>query len=107
MDIVDKQFVHQLNNIQLHRLNTKLDHMIFLNMNKALNFITENNIQPEALFSLVEKVRTMDLSDEISIRKVIKEVSTLVNKPIDKAKENKIVREILKNGINDNLFNMI
>ncbi len=76
-------------------------------MNKALNFITENNIQPEALFSLVEKVRTMDLSDEIAIRKVIKEVSTLVNKPIDKAKENKIVREILKNGINDNLFNMI
>ena len=63
-------------------------------MNKALNFITENNIQPEALFSLVEKVRTMDLSDEIAIRKVIKEVSTLVNKPIDKAKENKIVREI-------------
>ena len=76
-------------------------------MNKALNFITENNIQPEALFSLVEKVRTMDLSDEIAIRNVIKEVSTLVNKPIDKAKENKIVREILKNGINDNLFNMI
>lgn len=76
-------------------------------MNKALNFITENNIQPEALFSLVERVRTMDLSDEQSIRKVIKEVSNLVNKPIDKNQENKIVKEILKNGINDNLFNMI
>lgn len=76
-------------------------------MNKALNFISENNIQPEALFALVEKVRVMDLSDEASIRKVIKEVSQLVNKPIDKAQENKIVREILKNGINDNLFNMI
>lgn len=78
-----------------------------MNMNKALNFISENNIQPEALFALVEKVRVMDLSDEASIRKVIKEVSQLVNKPIDKAQENKIVREILKNGINDNLFNMI
>lgn len=76
-------------------------------MNKALNFISENNIQPEALFALVEKVRTMDLSDEQSIRKVIKEVSILVNKPIDKAQENKIVREVMKNGINDNLFNMI
>ena len=76
-------------------------------MNKALNFISENNIQPEALFALVEKVRTMDLSDEQSIRKVIKEVSILVNKPIDKAQENKIVREVMKNGINDNLFNLL
>lgn len=76
-------------------------------MNKALKFISENNIQPEALFALVERVRTMDLSDEVAIRKVIREVSTLVNKPIDKAQENKIVREIMKNGVNENLFNMI
>lgn len=76
-------------------------------MNKALSFMAENNIQPEALFGLVERVRNMDLSDEVSIRKVIREVSQLVNKPIDKNQENKIVREIMKNGINDNLFNMI
>lgn len=76
-------------------------------MNKVLNFISDNNIQPEALFALVEKVRTMNLSDEQAIRKVIKEVSILVNKPIDKAQENKIVREIMKNGVNENLFNMI
>lgn len=76
-------------------------------MNKVLNFISENNIQPEALFSLVEKVQTMDLSDEQSIRKVIREVSVLANRPVDKNQENKIVNEIMKNGINDNLFNLI
>lgn len=76
-------------------------------MNKILNFISENNIQPEALFSLVEKVQTMDLSDEQSIRKVIREVSILANRPVDKNQENKIVNEIMKNGINDNLFNYI
>ena len=54
-----------------------------------------------------EIVKNMDLSNEDSIRKVIREVSKLANKPIDKVQENKIVREILKNGINDNLFNMI
>lgn len=75
-------------------------------MNKAFDFIAKNNIQPEALFTLVEEVRTMDLNDENSIRKVIKKVSKLVNKPIDKAQENKIIREIMKNGINDNLFNL-
>lgn len=78
-----------------------------MNINKALNFMADNNIEPNKVFELVEKVRTMDLNDETSIRKVIKEVSILVNKPIDKVQENKIVKEIMKNGINDNLFNLI
>ena len=78
-----------------------------MNINKAMSFISENNIKLEELFELVEKVRTMDLSDEVSIRKIIKDVSKLANKPIDKAQENKIVREIMQNGINDNLFNYL
>ena len=32
-------------------------------------FITDNNIQPEAVFELVEKVKTMDLSDENNTQK--------------------------------------
>ena len=76
-------------------------------MNKALNFIAENNIQPEALFALVDKVQRMDLSDEASIRKVIKSVAELANRRIDKAQEDRIVREILKNGVNENLFEML
>ena len=78
-----------------------------MNISKAMSFISEHNIKPEELFELVEKVRTMDLSDEVSIRKIIKDVSKLANKPIDKAQENKIVREIMQNGINDNLFNYL
>ena len=78
-----------------------------MNISKAMSFISENNIKPEELFELVEKVRTMDLSDEVSIRKIIKDVSKLANKPIDKAQENKIVSEIMQNGINDNLFNYL
>lgn len=76
-------------------------------MNKALNFIAENNIQPEALFALVDKVQRMDLNDEASIRKVIKSVAELANRRIDKAQEERIVREILKNGVNENLFEML
>lgn len=78
-----------------------------MNINNIMNFVSENNISPEAVFELVEKVRLMDLSDEQSIRKVIRDVAKLANKPIDKAQENKIVREIMANGINDNLFNLI
>jgi hypothetical protein len=81
--------------------------VIKLNFNKALQFITDNNIQPEAVFELVEKVKSMDLSNEENIRNVIKDVSKLAGKPIDKAQEDNIVREIMKNGVNDNLFNML
>lgn len=76
-------------------------------MNKVLNFISENNIEPSSLFQLVEKVQTMDLSSDESIRKVVRDVSKLANRPISQQQENKIVQEIMKNGINDNLFNMI
>ncbi len=78
-----------------------------MNFNKALQFITDNNIQPEAVFELVEKVKTMDLSNEENIRNVIRDVSKLAGKPIDKVQEDNIVREIMKNGVNDNLFNML
>ncbi|CDC69615.1 MAG TPA: hypothetical protein DCR62_03430 [Acholeplasmatales bacterium] len=78
-----------------------------MNLNKIMNFISENNIQPEAVFALVEKVRQMDLNNEESIRQVIRDVSKIAGKSLDKAEENKLVRDILTNGINENLFDAI
>ena len=75
-------------------------------MNKVLNFIAENNIEPSAVFELVEKVQKMDLSSDESIRKVVRDVAKLANRPITEQQENKIVQEIMRNGINDNLFIM-
>lgn len=76
-----------------------------MNLNKVMNFISENNIQPDAVFALVEKVRYMDLNDEASIRQVIKDVSVLAGKNLDKAEENKLVRDIMTKGVNENIFN--
>ena len=78
-----------------------------MNLNKIMNFISENNIQPEAVFAWVEKVRQMDLNNEESIRQVIRDVSKIAGKSLDKAEENKLVRDILTNGINENLFDAI
>lgn len=78
-----------------------------MNMNKAFEFIAEHDIKPEVIFSLVEKVRNMDLSDESNIREIIQEVSKIANKPIDKTMENKIVQDIQKNGVNDKLFDYL
>ena len=69
-----------------------------MNFNKVLQFLADNNIQPAELFALVEKVRTMDLSDEEAIRNVIREVAKVANRPLDKAQENRIVKDIMKNG---------
>ncbi len=76
-------------------------------MNKALNFIAENNIQPEVLFDLVDKVGRMDLSNEDNIRQIINSVSIMANKKIDKSQEDRIVREILNNGVNESIFDML
>ena len=76
-----------------------------MNFNNVLNFIAENNIEPEQVFNLVEKVKRMDLSKENNIRDVIHEVCLLTNKSISKAKEDEIVRKVLENGINEDLLN--
>lgn len=78
-----------------------------MNINKAFNFIAQNNVNPEDIFALVDKIKDMDLTDENSIRKVIRDVAKIANKPIDKYQENQMVRDIMKNGVNDNLFNML
>ena len=78
-----------------------------MNMNRIFNFIAENNISPNDVFELVEKVKKLDLNNEQNIRMVIRDVSKLANKPIDSNKENQIVREIKQNGVTENLFNFV
>ncbi|CCY07210.1 bH1641 protein [Coprobacillus sp. CAG:698] len=78
-----------------------------MNLGKVLNLITENNINPEDVFKLVDKVKTMDLKNEDNIRDVIHEVSKIDNKPIDAEKENALVKKILSDGLNEDLINMI
>lgn len=77
-----------------------------MNFGNILNFIAENNIEPEQVFNLVEKVKTMDLNNETNIREIIHEVSLLTNKPVSKAKEDEIVKKVLQNGISEDLLNM-
>ena len=74
---------------------------------KIFDLISENNINPEDVFKLVEKVKSMDMKNEANIRSVIHDVSKLTNKSIDKNKEDKLVKKILSGGINDDLLNLL
>ncbi len=77
-----------------------------MNFNNILNFIAENNIEPEQVFNLVEKVKSTDLSNENNIRDIIHEVCLMTNRKITKQKEDEIVRKVMDNGINEDLLNM-
>lgn len=78
-----------------------------MNFGKVLNLIAQNNIDPEKVFEIVEKVKNADLKDESTIRGLIKEISVLANKQIDKEQEDKLVKKILNDGVNEDLFEMI
>lgn len=78
-----------------------------MNFGKLFNFISENNINPEEIFSLVDKVKTSDLKDEKNIRSIIHEVSKIAGKPIDKSKEDALVRKILSDGVSEDIIDML
>ena len=78
-----------------------------MNFGKLFNFISENDINPEEIFNLVERVKTTDLKDETNVRNVIHEVSKIAKKPIDKQKEDALVKKILSDGVNEDIIDMI
>lgn len=77
-----------------------------MNFTNILNFIAENNIEPEQVFNLVEKIKRTNLSDENNIRDIIHEVAKISNREVSKQKEDEIVKKVMQNGINEDLLNM-
>ena len=43
-----------------------------MNFGKIMDLISENNINPEDVIRLVEKVKNSDLSDEHNVRSIVK-----------------------------------
>lgn len=78
-----------------------------MNFGKLFNFISENNINPEEIFSLVDKVKNSNLKDEQNIRSIIHEVSKIAGKPIDKHKEDLLVKKILSDGVSEDIIDML
>ena len=76
-----------------------------MNFGKILDLISKNNVDPEKVFLLVDKIKNSDLSNEDTIRGIIKEVALLTGKTIDKLQEDAIVKKVQKDGINESLLN--
>lgn len=78
-----------------------------MNFGNVFKLISDHDINPDDVFRLVEKVKTMDMKNEGNVRSLIHDVSRLARKEISKEKEDKLVRKILNDGINDDVLNMI
>lgn len=78
-----------------------------MNFGKVLDYISENNINPDDIFLLVEKVKNSNLKDEKTVRAIIKEASVLAKKEIDPLKEDALVKRIINDGISEDLLNLI
>ena len=78
-----------------------------MNFGKIMDMISENNINPEDVIRLVEKVKNSDLKDENNVRCIIKEASKLAHKQVDPLKEDALVKKIMSDGVSEDLLKYI
>lgn len=75
-----------------------------MNIGKIFDLIAKNNINPDDVFSLVEKIKTADLDDEATLRSIIKEASQISGRKVDPLQEDVIVNKIKRDGITEELL---
>lgn len=57
------------------------------------------NINPDDIYQIADSVKHANFSDEKTVRNLIRQLSSMANKPISKEKEDKIVEAIVKNKL--------
>lgn len=77
-----------------------------MNFGKIMQIIAQNNINPEDIFSLVERIKNSNLKDENNLRQIIHDVSKIAGKKIDKYQEDQLVKKILTDGIGEDVFDL-
>ena len=63
------------------------------------NFEKKTGVKMDDVMRLVQSLRGADLSDERTVRQVIKKVSRLANKPVSRSTEDKIVKAIRSGNV--------
>ncbi|MBK3494918.1 stage VI sporulation protein F [Viridibacillus sp. YIM B01967] len=58
----------------------------------------KTGVPMEDVFALANAIQYVDFQDEQQVRKIIRKVSKLANKPVSKELEEKIVASIMKDG---------
>ncbi|WP_010095925.1 stage VI sporulation protein F [Ornithinibacillus scapharcae] len=56
-------------------------------------------INPNDIFKVADSVKNADFSDEKTVRRLVRQLAKMANKPISKEKEDKIVKSITNNKV--------
>ncbi len=74
------------------------------NFGSILDQISSNsNIDKNMIFKIVDSIKNADLSDEKVIRKLIRDISKMANKPVSKELEDSLVKKIKEDGVPSSL----
>ena len=78
-----------------------------MDISKVLSLLNDKNIDKKEVFALVDAVKYMDLTDEATIKNLIKRASTLAKKEITPELEIKLVEKIKKEGIGPGIIDLL
>ncbi|GIO28463.1 stage VI sporulation protein F [Ornithinibacillus bavariensis] len=60
-------------------------------------------ISPSEIYKVADSVKNANFSDERTVRKLVRQLARMANKPISKEKEDKLVQSITNNKIPSDL----
>jgi hypothetical protein len=56
-------------------------------------------ISPSEIYKVADSVKNADFSDEKTVRKLVRQLARMANRPISKDKEDKLVKSITSNQV--------
>lgn len=66
----------------------------------------KTNVDKNTILSLSKKIQNTNMKDENTLREVIQEISKMTGKEVSKEKEDKIINNILKDNVPQNIDKM-
>lgn len=70
-----------------------------MNFGKILDAISQDsNIDKRMIFQIADSIKNADLSDEKVIRKLIRDIGKIANRPVSKELEDQLVKRIKEEG---------
>ena len=76
----------------------------FMSLGKILDHIAQDgNISKEMIFQIVNQVKNADLSDERVLRKLIRDIGKIANRPVSRELEDQLVKKIKEDGVPSDL----
>lgn len=62
----------------------------------------KSNVDKETIFDIADSIKNADLGNEMVLRKLIRDIAKIANRPVPKDLEDSIIKKIKKDGVPSN-----